>query len=442
MLIVGNGTLITLGKDCRVIYGGAALLENGKISRVGDTKALKTAAPDAEYIDCGGKLIMPGLICAHTHTYSAFARGMNLKGEPPANFSQILEQLWWRLDRALTLEDIYYSALVTFAGCVKHGTTTVVDHHAGPGAVSGSLETIAAAARKTGLRVNLCYEVSDRDGEEIAAAGLEENSAFIKKCAAENSPLVSASFGLHASFTIGPSTMEKCARVVQDLGAGAHIHVAESREDAQHCREAYGMGVVERLDRFNLLGPQTLAAHCVHIEREEMDLLARSQTGVVHNPQSNMNNAVGCAPVGEMLERGVIVGMGTDGMTTDMFEAVKTAHLLHKHCRKDPRAGWDEARRMQLVHNPRIMANLFPLPLGELTPGTAADLIVVDYDPPTPLTADNYFAHLAFGIDGGAVETTIVDGKILMQGGKLSTVDEKELNAAARELAAKLWKRI
>ncbi len=441
MLLVGNGNLLTLGRECRVISGGGVLIEGGTITDLGKTAELQAAAPRARFIDCRGRLIMPGLTCAHTHTYSTFARGMALKDDPPANFPQILQRLWWRLDQALTLEDIYYSALVTFVGCIKNGTTALLDHHASPGAVSGSLEQIATAARKAGIRVNLCYEVSDRDGHEKMLAGLEENAAMIKKCTEENSPLLTANFGMHASFTIGAKTMEQCARTVHDLDTGVHIHVAESREDVADCREKYGLGVIERLDSYNLLGPKTLAAHCVHISEREMDLLARTGTNVAHNPQSNMNNAVGCAPVKKMLDAGIVVGMGTDGMSTAMLEGMKTAHILHKFCQNDPRAGWEEVPQMQFANNARIMSNFFPLKLGELTPGAAADLIVIDYDPPTPLTANNYYGHLVYGVAGSTVETTIVDGKILMQDRILTTIDEQEINFAARELAAKLWER-
>jgi putative selenium metabolism protein SsnA len=441
MLLVGNGTLLTLGRECRVIAGGAVLIEDGAITGVGETAELQAAAPGARFIDCRGKLIMPGFTCAHIHTYSIFARGMALKDEPPANFPQILERLWWRLDQALTLEDIYCSALVTFAGCIKNGTTALLDHHASPNAISGSLEQIATAASETGLRVNLCYEVSDRDGAEKTLSGLEENAAFIKKCQQGNSPLLTASFGMHASFTIGTKTMEQCARMVHDLDTGVHIHTAESRKDVDDCREKYGLGVIERLDKYNLLGNKTLAAHCVHISEPEMELLARTGTNVAHNPQSNMNNAVGCAPVRKMLDSGVIVGMGTDGMTTAMIEGMKTAHILHKFCQNDPRVGWEEVPRMQFVNNARIMANFFPPRMGELTPGAAADLIVIDYDPPTPLNAENYYGHLIFGAAGRAVETTIVAGKILMEDQTLTTLNEKEINARARELAAKLWER-
>ena len=440
-LLVGNGRVLTLGTECLVIEKGAVLIENGLISRVGFSEDLQADAPETPFIDCNGSLIMPGFTCIHTHTYGAFARGMGLKDEAPANFPQVLKRLWWRLDRSLSSEDIYYSALVTFIDCLKNGTTTLLDHHASSTAIGGSLEKIAQAANLAGIRAGLCYEVSDRDGKDVMFEGLAENAAFIKKCREQPSPFLAATFGMHASFTISSPTMEKCAKVIHDLESGLHIHVAESREDAAHCREKYKMGIVERLNTYGLLGNKTVAAHCVHIDSREMALLAASGSAVAHNPQSNMNNAVGCAPVQEMLDHGVWVGMGTDGMTCDMLEGIKTAHIIHKHCQGDPRAGWEAVPRMQFNNNSAILAEHFSLKTGELTAGAAGDLIVVDYQPPTPLTGNNYYGHLVFGVSGRAVETTIIGGRVLMENRRLLNIDEQEVKARARELAARLWKR-
>jgi putative selenium metabolism protein SsnA len=354
---------------------------------------------------------------------------------------QVLERLWWHLDNILTYEDIYYSALVTFIGCIKNGTTTVLDHHAGFGAIEGSLEQIARAVTETGIRASLCYEVSDRNGMEKARAGLEENISFIKKCKSGKSPLLTATIGMHASFTIGPETMEQCAAAAQELETGVHIHVAESKGDVEDSMIKYKMRPVERLNHYNLLGPKTLAAHCVHISEDEMKLLALTKTNVAHNPQSNMNNAVGCARVDQMLRHGIVLGMGTDGMTTDMLEGLKTAHLLHKHCQNNPAAGWYEPPQMQFINNPQIMSNFFPVKPGIIAPGAAADLILVEYDPPTPLTAENYYSHMVFGMSGRSVVTTVIAGNILMMEKKLTGINEKEVKIKARERADKLWKR-
>ena len=441
MLLVGNGTLITLGSDCKVIEKGAVLLDGNIISKVGTTEELKHQHPEVEFIDCKGKLIMPGFLNVHMHTYSTFSRGMSLKDEPPENFVQTLERLWWRLDKALAIEDVYFSALIPFIESVKNGTTTILDHHASPFAIEGSLEQIAKAAYEVGVRVNTCYEVSDRDGEERALVGIKENVDFIKQCQRENSDMIGGTFGMHACFTIGEKTMEKCAQAAADLGVGVHIHAAEDKADVEFNVKEYGLRVIERLNSHGMLGPKTMAGHCVHVNEKEMELLAQTKTNVAHNPQSNMNNAVGCADIFKLLDKGVMLGMGTDGMTSDMIEGMKVAHILHKFNKNDPRVGWGEIPTMQFTNNAKIMANYFSTPVGELKKGCAADVIVVDYDPPTPLYVGNYYGHMVFGMTGRMVDTTIVAGKVLMKNQKLVNIDEAKINAKSRELAIKMWER-
>ena len=294
-------------------------------------------------MDVGGKVIMPGLINTHMHLYSTFARGMALKDSPPTNFQEILERLWWRLDKALTEEDVYYSALVPLMDCVKNGTTTIFDHHASPGTVHGSLFTLLKAARAVGIRSCLCYEVSDRDGKEIAEQGIRENVEFINACNRPGDDMAKGMFGLHASLTLSDETLSRCCKENAGTGAGFHIHAAEGRVDLEECLRRHGRRVIERLSDFGVLGSKTIAAHCVHVDDREVDLLKESKTKVVHNPESNMGNAVGYAPVIDMLRRGVQVGLGTDGYTCDMFESLKVANILHKHQLGDPNAGWAEA---------------------------------------------------------------------------------------------------
>ncbi|MGI6553575.1 MAG: putative aminohydrolase SsnA [Clostridia bacterium] len=440
MLLVGNGLLITLDEKEGVRREGAVAIEGNLIKEVGDTNALKEKYPQASFLDARGKVIMPGLINTHTHLYSTFARGIALKDPPPKNFLQILERLWWRLDKALTLEDVYYSALISLVDCVKNGTTTIMDHHASPFAVRGSLRAIARAAREVGVRSCLCYEVSDRDGEEIAGEGIEENAGFIEESRQAKDDLLAASFGLHASFTLSDRTLKACKEVSARLDTGFHLHAAEDMADVEDSLKKSGKRVIERLADFCILGPKTIIAHCVHVDDHEIDLLASTGTNVVHNPQSNMGNAVGYSPVAKMLDEGVVVGLGTDGFTADMFESIKAANVLHKFALADPSAFWKEVPQLVFVNNAKIASRFFPKPLGKLVPGAYADLIVVDYYPPSPLTEDNYYGHILFGMAGRAVETTIINGRVLMENRRLLLMEE-ELTAKCRELAAGVWER-
>lgn len=418
------------------------MIKDTKIAEIGSSEDLKKKHPDVRFIDAHGKLIMPGLINAHMHLYSTFARGMDAKSKAPENFRDILEGLWWKLDKLLTMEDVYYSALTPIIECIKTGTTTMIDHHASPTVVTGSLDTLAKAAKEMGIRAAFAYEVSDRDGEKIAEEGIKENADFIANCNRQRDPMVAGLFGLHASMTISDKTLAKCSEIVQDLDSGFHVHVAEGIQDVEDCLEKYGMRVVERYDKFKVLGPKTIAVHCVHINDHEIDLIKASRTQVVHNPESNMGNAVGASPVLKMLERGVMLGLGTDGYTADMFESAKVENVLQKHVAANPSVAWSEVPQMLYTNNPQIASNLFGGTFGELKEGAWADVIVVDYFPPTPMNENNWSGHLLFGVSGHAVETTVVNGKVRMLDRVLVDIDEQEISARSREAAQALWKRI
>jgi putative selenium metabolism protein SsnA len=439
MLIV-NGTLATFGEKSALIPQGALLIQGDRIAAVGTTAELRKLYPGEKTLDAAGRLVMPGMICAHTHFYGAFARGMALKTEAPSNFPQILEYLWWRLDKTLEPEDVRYSALVCLVDAIRNGTTTLIDHHASPHAVDGSLDVIAQAVEESGLRACLCYEVSDRDGEEIATAGLKENERFIKQSRSER---IGATFGLHASLTLSDETLERAVGLAGDLGVGFHIHAAEDKADVDDSLKKYGLRVIERLQKAGILGPKTIAAHCVHIDAYETDFLRETGTNVVHNPRSNMNNAVGVADVLRMLRRGVNVGLGNDGFSNDMFREMEAAYLVHKLAQKDPRVmGADQVLEMGFQNNGRIAGLFFEHPLGELSAGAYADVIILDYVPTTPMDLGNLPWHLVFGMDGGQVRTTIVGGRLLMKERELLTLDEGAICARSRELAQKLWARM
>ena len=307
--------------------------------------------------------------------------------------------------------------------------------------MTGSLFRIAEAARQTGVRSCLCYEVSDRDGAEVTDQGIEENRAFLQNCRQHENSLLRGLIGLHASFTLSDRTLARCTRLAAELDAGFHVHVAEAESDVAQCQLEHGKRVVERFHDLGILGSKTIAAHCVHVSNNEIDLLQASKTNVVHNPESNMGNAVGCAPVLDMQSRGVRVGLGSDGYTCDMFESMKVANLLQKHQTRQPGAGWTEIPAMLFGANAAIARECFGRPVGKLIPGAYADVIVVDYDPQTPLCAANIASHILFGISGHSVDTTIIGGRIVMEGRKLLAIDEADIMAKARASAAKLWQR-
>ncbi|HEX6478640.1 MAG TPA: putative aminohydrolase SsnA [Ktedonobacteraceae bacterium] len=453
-ILIGNGTVVTPGTENKLIEQGAVLVRGNRIAAIDSDTLLRQQNPDADYVNANGGLIMPAFLCSHTHFYSAFARGMSIPGEPPRNFLEILERLWWRLDKLLTLEDTRASAEVFMVDAIRHGTTCVVDHHASPNAIEGSLDVIAEAVEQAGIRACLAYEVSDRDGLAVTADGIRENERFIRSLRTQRNQqaqtgMISASYGLHASFTLSSATLERCATGASDLDVGFHIHVAEDISDENDSLSRYGVRVVDRLEHASILGPRSIAAHCVHVQSGEMSRLSATHTNSVHNPRSNMNNAVGRAPVEEMVRTGVNVGLGNDGFSMNMMQEMKAAYLLHKLALADPRAmPGDLLINLAFARNAHIMKAVFSpfcqdFPrLGELSVGAAADIVLLDYLPPTPLSSENFPWHLIFGMDGHQVNSTMVAGRWLMRNRQLLTIDEERIHARARELSSALWKRM
>jgi putative selenium metabolism protein SsnA len=442
-MLITNATLITWEQTNRILSGYALFIEDGKIADLGPENVLVDKYPQAERLDARGQYVMPGNICAHTHFYGAYARGMAIPGAAPKDFPEILDKLWWPLDKALRTEDVYYSALVCLVDAIKHGTTTLIDHHASPNAISGSLDEIARAAGETGIRAALCYEVTDRDGREKANAGIEENLRFIQRVRHDNANgMLGATFGLHASLTLSDETLAACREYVPE-GVGFHVHVAEHSVDEYDSLEKSGQRVVDRLHRFNLLGPDTIAVHCVHVDAREIGLLAETGTWVSHQPRSNMNNGVGLPAVESMLRAGVRVCLGNDGFSNTMWQEWKTAYLAHKLINLDPRRmSAMDIVQMAITNNAALAERLLPgAPLGVLRPGARADLIFVDYQPYTPLTAGNLPWHIVFGFQESMVTTTIVNGKLLMHDRQLLMLDEAKIAAEARRLAPQVWER-
>jgi putative selenium metabolism protein SsnA len=458
-LLIHNAAVCTFGDANQVIEDGAVLVEDGQIAALGRSDELARTYPDALREDAGGKVLMPGNICSHTHFYGAFARGLYIPGPAPKDFPEILRRLWWTLDMALDDDGVLSSALVCLVDAIRNGTTTLFDHHASPVHIDGSLDIIASAVDAAGLRAVLCYEVTDRNGPEGAAAGIAENVRFIKAQRARSGPLrqtsgvlrkdrpeqvmLSGLFGLHASLSLSDETLAQCVAEAEALGdVGFHVHAAEGPADQEDSLAKYGMRTIDRLRARGILNPRSIVAHVTAIDGWEMAALRKSGAWVTHQPRSNMNNAVGVADVPAMLRGGMPVLLGNDGFSNDMFSEMKTAYLLHKAWRNDPRAmPGNQVIDMAYRHNARLAAQHFPLPLGEISVGAAADLILLDYYPTTPLTADNLPWHILFGVSGSHVTHTMAAGRWLMKQRELLTLDEAAITAHSRQVAAATWQR-
>jgi len=441
-MIIKNAKIITCNDSNEIIEDGSIVIEGSKIKKINIGHNSTEHIKNDEVIDADGQLVMPGSICAHTHFYGAYSRGMGIPGRPAADFPEILDKLWWRLDKALDHDDVYYSALVCMLDAIKHGTTTLIDHHASPNAIEGSLDDIAQAAIESGLRVSTCYEVTDRDGKEKSEAGIRENVRFIKKYQDGEYPdRIFPTFGLHASLTLDDDTLEKCAAAIPE-GFGFHIHVAEHQVDEFDSLARCGKRVIERLDDFGILNPASIIVHAVHIDAKEMLLIKEKNAWVSHQPRSNMNNAVGLPQVESMLHLGIPVCLGNDGFSNSMWDEWKAAYLAHKLWHKDPRRmGADKIAEMAWDNNAALVKKLSGSDIGSIREGAKADLMLVDYQAFTPLDAGNLPWHIVFGFQNSMVTTTIVDGKILMKDKEILVLDEDRISHEALKLAPKVWER-
>ncbi len=433
--------------DATILDDQAIVIQGDTIVAIGSSAGLAAGFPGAARLDGRGKLALPGAICAHTHFYGAFARGLAIPGTAPHDFPEILSRLWWTLDRSLTIEDVRYSALVMLLDAIRHGCTTLIDHHASPNAIAGSLDAIGEAVIASGLRACLCYELSDRDGPIAAQEAIEENVRWLQRCHEEPNPQLAATFGLHAGLTLSDDTLARAVISASSLGfpTGFHIHAAEGTADQAHSIATYGKHVISRLHEAGILGERTIVAHAITINEVERELLAATGTWVTHQPRSNMNNAVGVADVPAMLRHPLLgdrVCLGNDGFSFNMFQEMKTAYLLHKVHTNDPRTlGGDEVMRMAYYNNAHLAALFFEKPLGRLAIGGYADIMLCDYHPFTPLTSSNLPWHIIFGLDGSHVTDTIASGKILMQDRQILALDEAEIARHATELAREVWAR-
>lgn len=419
------------------------LIEGGRVVRrlsppliehadvlIGDTHvtAIGTGLDAADHrIDASGCLVVPGNVNGHTHAYSALARGMPLGVDPPRTFLEILQRLWWRLDRALDESSIRASALVAARDALLAGTTTLVDHHASPNAIDGSLDIVAEAFAQTGIRSVLAYEVSDRDGLEGARAGLAENERFIRASRWLRSSLSRPMVGAHAAFTMSDATLEACVRLAVDSDCGLHIHAAEGSIDA---------GAIRRLAAAGALDGRLLAAHAIHVDAAEIRQIAEHGVAVAHNARSNMNNGVGHAQVELLGDR---VMLGTDGISSDMWAESMAAYFRQREEQPDASTDWV---MNALAHGSAFVGRLFDEPqLGTISVGAPADLVVLDCSAPMPLDASNLAAHWMFGMSSAAVSDVIVAGEVVVRDRMLTRVDEAEIDRCARRQARALWTR-
>ena len=432
-LLIAGGTVLTSLDPVR-LERADVFIGGGHVVGLGDPTVEEAAERVVQTtIDASGCLVMPGNVNAHMHLYSALARGMPYALEPPTDFTQILQRVWWRLDRALDDESVRASALTGGMEALLAGTTTLIDHHASPEAIDGSLDIVAEALGSLGLRSVCCYEVSDRDGPERASAGLDESRRFAARVGSGDLPLARAMVGAHASFTLSDETLAACVQIAADAGIGIHIHAAEDVADEVDALRRHGVRVAARLADAGVLDERTLLAHGVHLDEDEARLVRAAGATVAHNARSNMNNAVGRTPLDLLGER---VALGTDGIGSDMFAESQAAFFRHQED-GSPAYSWPLSR---LAVGANVAARSFGEPaLGRIEPGAPADIAILDYRSPTPLDADTIAGHWLFGLGARHVRDVIVAGQAVVRDRRLTLVDQDAIAAEARGQAARLW---
>jgi len=451
-------TDLLVGDDGRIAAVGPDLA--ARLATASDSLASLVAGRPIERGGSGG-FLSPGLVVGHAHLYSVLSRGMRVAIEPAIDFAQMLDHLWWRLDRAMDGGIIRASGLAGAAEAALLGVTTIIDHHASPGAIDGSLSVLGDAIGEVGLRSVLCFETTDRNGREGALAGIAENERYAAECAlapriAGGRQKRAAMIGAHAPFTLEDDTLSRLGDLVKHSGRPFHIHVAEDRYDASESRARRGLDPIFRLDRAGCLVPRSIIGHGLYLTEAELDLMGERGCFLAHNARSNMNNGVGYARLLDRVADHFI--LGTDGLGADMLEELRFAYFKHRDAggplgpETFLRALGRNGRLAEELLEPRTDDSAAPEPavhapreaLGCGSPfqvGAPADLVHWDYREPTPLGEDNLAGHMVFGMSTRNVRSTVVGGRFVVKN-REPQFDAERIAALAREEAARLWKRM
>ncbi len=434
---IENAFIVSADKKQGIIKNGYIRIEDQKITELGEGEG----KPADNKIDAGGCIVIPGLITAHTHLYGILLRGASLNIEPPTDFAQILQRVWWPVDEALDLNDAEASALSASADMLRNGSTFFADTYSGPNAIENSLDAVSKGTEKIGIRSMLAFEMTERHDHEEAERGLEESIRFIQENKG-HSGLTSTMMSLHASFTVDDDMVKKTVDAAKKVDVPITIHTSEGLVDLYHNLEKYGERTIERLDRLGVLGKHAILAHCVHVNEHELDLVAESGASIAHNPMSNMLNAVGTAPVPKMLQKGITVGLGNDGWIYDPFENMRYALTVHRLANRNPSIiGEKEVFEMATMGGARCYG--LEDKIGSLKPGKLADIVILDATRvPTPITSNSIIGHLVNTFSGRDVRDVLVNGEVVLKNRKLQRISDEEVSRLSRESAKSLWKRL
>ncbi|MFP3130338.1 MAG: amidohydrolase [Nitrososphaeria archaeon] len=432
---VNNGIIVTMN-DKREVFSGSILIENSRIVQV--EKGVSRLKADEE-IDATGSIVTPGFVCSHTHLYGILLRGAPLKLKPPSDFTQNLQRIWWPMDETMNGDDAYISAFTASLELLRSGTTTFADTFSGPNAIKGVLDMIEKGVLEAGIRGFISFEATQRRTSEEGFEGLKENERYIKKSKDER---MNGMVSIHASFTVHDDLLKAGKELSDKHSVPITIHTSEGKWDLYHNLERYGKRTFERLYDLGILGKRTLVAHAVQVNEDELRLISSTRTSVAHNALSNMLNAVGIAPVPEMLGMGINVSIGNDGYIFDTFENIRATYLIHKVNKLDPRVmSFQQVLEMSTVNAAKALG--IDDRLGSIEAGKLADVVIIRPSVrPTPLNSGSAYGYLVNSVNGKDVDTVIVNGEVLLKGGRFVKVNIEEVNKKAEKMVADYWKRL
>ncbi|MFX0088059.1 MAG: amidohydrolase family protein [Candidatus Hodarchaeota archaeon] len=438
-ILLKNGLIVTMNSNNEIISNGNILVEEGKILKVG--KDISESAD--QVIDCNKLVVFPGFVCAHTHLYSALLRGAPLIIDPPTDFTQNLQRIWWTMDEALNLEDAYTSTLYAVYELALNGVTAYLDTYSGPNSIEGSLDRISKATQDVGTRGVICFEATERRSPEEGIRGLEENRRFISQNDPEKTH-IHGIYCLHASFTVSDELIHRTNEYATKTNSFKTIHTSEGLGDLHHNLERYGKRTVERLFDEDFLGPRTALAHAVHINDHEIDLIAQTNTNIAHNPKSNELNAVGIARLPEMLQKGINIGVGNDGFIYDAIENMRTAFLMHKLNHRNPSQIPTALQAVQMITTNAAQAIGLKDEIGSIEVGKNADFTILDSSAlPTPIHEGNVYGHLVYGsFSRRDIKFVIVNGRTIVKNGIHTSLDAIQVSQQSVESAIALWERL
>jgi putative selenium metabolism protein SsnA len=441
MLLINNTVIIDDPLKGSFRHGESILVEGTEIKALGPTSVMRESYPDAQQMDGKSCFLLPGLVDAHTHLYGALIGAKPPAGDPPQNFPQVLDRVWWLWDRALRDEDVKLSALMGSLASLRSGVTTIFDHHASPSTVPDSLSLLAEEINKCGLRACLSYETSDRNGPDSFKEGVAENRRFILDTNRQSNDMLKGIFGMHAVFSLSDESLHRCGQAAAELDAGCHLHVAEHLAEVEKFAKSHQQSIPEFLAEVGILGPKSLMAHTVHFDEQDIKVVKSTDTFNVHNPRSNMSNGVGIAKIPKMFDMGQPVCLGSDGFF-DLPHETGYARMLQIVASGNPSAFSEkQALTMLYDHNVKLGERIFGCRMGKIAPGYKADIILMAYDPIAPIEEENHLSHVLGALTAGQVKSVIINGKFVMRDNEILDVDESQVMANARIAARDIWKR-